>query len=331
MKAWQNKGLKSLELISNTGDNPNYSPVLPDEDYIKVKVARASLSASDIGVYKGAYGVSNIIPCRSAVALVSESEFESFKIGQRLFLSPYHNSAGGNTYKTRGENCDGYLGDFVYVPISDIYTLPEGVKDEDVIFIEDIALAINALERIDLKKGEYILLYGASYINVIIAELAMYYQAIPIIVDKEQDLLDKAEENGIYYTINVTEENVEQKIIELTAGKLADHLIFDTDCFTHIDEYTSLIKSNGCVCLAGFNKHPESIMCNLQKIIARELTIYSVNDGHSEIPSAINMIANKVINTRNMIEKEISFDDVPQELVELSSKNNYLKLIVKCH
>lgn len=331
MKFWQlaaKKSLKAVSTASENGNEPTYELQIPQEEYIKVKLTKTPLCASDWSNFLGNYGKYPLIPGRSAVGLVSESEYASYKTGQRIYLSPYHETSNG-TFLTRGVDMDGYLGDYALVPINDVYTLPEGMREEEVVFIEDIALAINALERIDLAKGEYLLLYGASYLNIIIAQLAIYYQSIPIIIDKDNDRLEIAENSGIYYTVNFQEELLSNKIVEITAGKLVDHIVFDTDAFNDIDAFTEYVKNHGNICLVGFNKYPGKITCDMQRIICGELSIIGVTDGYTAIPSAINMIANKIINTEQLIENITEFDQVPDMLYELSDKAVYLKTIVK--
>lgn len=330
MKFWQlagKKSLKSVTTIAEDGTEPTYDLPIPNEEYIKVKLTKTPLCASDWSNYLGNYGRYPIILGRSAVGLVSESEFPEYKTGQRIYLSPYHESISG-AFLTRGVDIDGYLGDYALVPINDVYTLPEGIREDDLVFIEDIALAINALERIDLSKGEYLLLYGASYLNIIIAQLAIYYQSIPIIIDKDNDRLELAENNGIYYTVNFQEELLSNKIVEITAGKLVDHIIFDTDAFNDIDAFTEFVKNHGNICLVGFNKHPGKISCDMQRIIGNELSIIGVTDGYSAIPSAINMIANKIINTEQLIEKFAPYDKFPEVIYELGDKTVYLKTVI---
>ena len=47
------------------------------------------------------------------------------------------------------------------------------------------------LEKLDVGKTQYILLNGCSSLNYIIGQLAIYYQAIPVIIEKNQELLRK--------------------------------------------------------------------------------------------------------------------------------------------
>ena len=49
---------------------------------------------------------------------------------------------------------DGFLSDFSVVAASDVYPIPEWIKDEEAVFIEHIATAINTLSKLGVEKGE---------------------------------------------------------------------------------------------------------------------------------------------------------------------------------
>lgn len=344
MRVWHLTDVRDYRLLTNVSDTANavsedsnavvlssykdtFVAKKPEEDYIKVKMTRLGVSSSDISAYLGKQSKYPIVPGRSATALVSESEFPSFKQGQRVLLSPY--SVSNNSTKIRGVDIDGYCGDYLYVPIRDIFTLPEGISDEEAVFVEDIALAIKTLVAMDVDKGEYIALYGASHLNCIIAQLCLYYQTIPVIIDTDDERLEQAQIYGVYYTVNPTLESAKQKLIEITGGKMADHLIFDADSFNTIDDLIPFVAQRGKVGLVGYNKHLPPISCNLSKIISQELHILGVADGEGEIHSAINMLANKIVKVNGMTERTCSLEDFPDMIKLISDRTNYKKSVVK--
>lgn len=340
MKVWYLSDVKSYKLMTNTQEETQdnqaiafgeqtFTVEIPQTDYIKAKITMCNIAPSDVSAYLGKTKKYPIVPGRSAIALVSESNFPAYKQGQRIFLSPYENCENGN-FKTRGVEINGYMGDYILTPLSCIYTLPEGITDEEVLFIEDIALAVKVLEKLAVDKAQYIALYGASYINNIIAQLAIYYQTIPIMIDNDEDRLNMAQNCGIYYTVNTGEENVLQKIIEITSGKLADNLIIDADNFTNIDDMTGLIKKKGKMGLFGYNKYLPNINCNLSKVVANQITVIGINNGNDEIHTAINMLANKIITTNGFIKNTVNIENFPDLMKEMSINPSFMKNIVKC-
>ncbi len=336
MKAW--KLIKPLEYkqFSNSEqniDNGNFIDCPPIDsttpELIKFKMVKCNLSVVDIDYYHDKSASPNlpITPARSAVALVSESYDSSFEIGRRVFLSPYHADEKGNII-TRSHTIDGYLSDYTVVNSKDAYPIPEGMTDSEVLFVEDVAVAVASISKLNISKGDYIALQGASYHNCIIAQLAIYYQAIPIIIDNDDDRLAIAQNLGVYYTIDTRIENAHRKTIEITSGKMIDSLVIDVDSFSTIDNVLPLVKRGGIVCLHGYKKINIKLKCNLDIILLNALTVVSIDNGYSDIMSAINLIANKVIKFDNLIGSETPFNNLMQIINFISDKHNPLKHII---
>lgn len=298
-------------------------------DCVKIRIARASITSSDLSAYKGKANFYPVMPSRIAMGLVSESSDFTLKTGQRVMLSPYHKSAGN--FQVCGVDRNGYLADYVICPLSDVYAIPEGISDESVVFIEDVALAVSVLEKLDVGKTQYILLNGCSSLNYIIGQLAIYYQAIPVIIEKNQELLDLAQDLGIYYTVNPNEENVFQKVKEITSGKMCDYMVLDLDVYPDAEGLLSCMREGGKLCLAGLDKKIEELSADLAPVFTKGLEIFGLNNGDGEIETGINMIATEVVKVDKLVEKTVDISEVAEVFAKQSEEPpRSLKTIVKC-
>ncbi len=84
-----------------------------------------------------------------------------------------------------------------------MYSIPDRLKDEEAVFTEHTAMAINVISKLKIDKGEHLVIVGATSIGIILAQVAMYHQAVPIVVDMRDELLESARRAGVYYTINI--------------------------------------------------------------------------------------------------------------------------------
>lgn len=331
MKSWKLKDVHTLELV----DEDTSAPL--SEGFARVKITNVAVNRADLSVYEGKINVKYpIVPTRVATGLISESSDSSLNKGQRVLLSSY--MKGEKNCNLFGLNKDGFLSEYVTVPLSAIYELAyqedyneidSGISDTEALFIEDIALAINVIERLALEKTQYIVLMGASHINCILAELAIYYQAIPIIIDNDNDRLNLAMDVGCYYAINTAEENALQKVLEITSGKMADCLAFDTDSFNNASDICSYLKVGGKLCLFGNNTAVDRLNSDLSPIVKNQLVLCGETSAEGSIESAINMLMNDIVKIDNFVEKTVSFDKVNDLFNEMSSKANYYKTIIK--
>ncbi len=332
MKAWQISSKEELELIEKTQDT--------EVGDIKVRISKAALSSTDIAIFEGKNPVFPIIPVRAAIGLVSEAnELAGLKKGERVVINPYilnstpkdKNNPLVPNVKVMGMDCDGLICDFISLPSSNVCLLPEGVKDDDAIFIEKISMAIKAIDVLNAEKGDYVAILGAHTLGNIIAQLAMYYQLVPIVIDADDDHLSLAEKHGIYYTVNPTKCNLNERILEITGGKMTEFTIYEPRSDVSTNYIPLITQECGTVAIVGYNHFLDKLSLNLGDALKKQLTFICVRNGYGEIYTAINLLANKVINTEGFINKVIKFDEVPSIVEQITQSHyDFGKIIVDC-
>ena len=146
MKAWQITAKEEIALVEKKQE--------AEATDVKVRISEVALSSTDVAIFEGKKASYPIIPVRSAIGLVSEAHAMSgLKKGERVVLSPYvlddpfYKKKGALVpdVKVMGLDMDGFLCDFISMPPENVYPLPEGIKDNDAIFTEQIALAVKSL------------------------------------------------------------------------------------------------------------------------------------------------------------------------------------------
>lgn len=302
------------------------------EDEVKFKLTKAAISNSDIAIFNGLSNIYPIVPVGISVGLVSEApEGCGLRIGERVIASPYvADEKDEDIIRVMGSDIDGVLGDYAIVPLKNIHLIPEGVTDKEAIFTDHISTALSIINELDIDKLQYVVILGCNCLGIILAELCIYYQAVPIIVDKIPEKLNLARECGVYYTINPAEDDVMQTINSITGGRMADVTIYsvsDSCSIANIYNYTRNKGKLGIVCKNKLNSN--KITLDIKGIYKKELTVVGVNNGHKYITSAINLLANKQLKLSNLIEKEGKFSDMPDVFIEaVKSQEIVLKTII---
>lgn len=302
-----------------------------DPNMIKVKITLTEISKTDLDIFTGDYKNAKypIIPSRIAIGLVSEALTDTYKKGEKVLLHPYIQNKLNKTLIS-GVTKDGYLSDYVIVPLSDIEVLPEKIENKEAIFIEDIALGLNAIEELDLKETNFCLFQGVSAKSCIAAQIALEHNIIPIMVDFSQERLDIATNLGVYYTINTQKAKAFDKINELTGGKMANGLIIDCDAFKPDVDILNYLSIDGKVCFTGYSSPQNSMRLDLRPAIANNLKIFGINSGVGSISTAINLLANNKISTENLFNKPFNLADAGKKMDKLSNQANYFKNLVLC-
>lgn len=314
------------------------------ENCVKVKMLSASLSVSDKMAFEGNLGgvTYPIVPGRCGAGIVSEVDpsVKSFKRGNRVYLSSrvacnecYYCRTGRRSecahLQIYGKDINGVLSDFAIVPVETMYHLPDRVSDNEAIFIEHIAIAINTINTLKVEKGDHFAIVGASALGLILAQVALYYQAVPIVIDNREERLELARELGIYYIINSAKEDVAKKVFSLTGGKMATRLAYtlDSNAMPYA-KMLSIVSTYGNAGLVGADVELDKIQIDAKAIVEKSITLYGINRTTDNITSAINMLASKDVKVANFI-TEIPFTAVPEFLTKLKEGEDFIQIVVK--
>ncbi|OPY76646.1 MAG: Sorbitol dehydrogenase [Syntrophorhabdus sp. PtaU1.Bin058] len=205
-------------------------------------------------------------------------------------------------HQTRlGQHVDGGMAKYVIVPSNSLFKVPEGVDLLEASVIEPLGVVLRAFERCDMKPGDDIVIMGPGPIGLLGVMLAKHSGAATVIAsglkdDKER--LGYATKFGAV-TVTVGEENLKDKVLELTNGKGADIVMDVSGGQASLADAASIVKRGGQIGVIGLS--PEG-MFNPYVIVDKELTIHgSFRRQPSTWFRAIKLVASKVIDTRPII------------------------------
>jgi len=323
MKVWKIKNEKDIKLDEFTCPR--------EKEQIKVKISKAAISSTDICAL-AKDGQHILTPCHSAMGFVSESDNELYKFGSRVIVSPFVETLvrGKKVVEVMGVNREGLLQDFINLPESNVFVLPEGIpiSDEEAVFAEYIATGIKVLEPYKGEKGKYVVIAGASTLGLIVAQLCVYYQLVPILIDMDADKLALSERCGIYYTLNPTFSNLEKSIDEITGGRKCDVAVLAGEGVA-LKTVPYLLKDEGEIVISGYILRVQNQIAT-DVILAKQLKIIGVNNGFGEMPTAINILANKIVKTEGFIDHRIAFSDLPSIVEDcIQYPYHYNKILVE--
>lgn len=322
MKQWIIENLNEINLVD--GD-----AIQRAEGEVKLKIAKVAISATDCAPYINDDAHTKVIG-HSAIGYVSEADEDSgLKLGSRVVISPFIKvrEHGVDNIKTMGIDIDGLLRDFVSIKEENVLQLPESVSDDEAIFCDHIAIGNKVFGSFDCNKGDYIVIVGASTLGLMLSQLALYYQMVPILVDLDGDKLQLAEKWGVCYTLNPTFDNLERRVEEITGGRLAEAAIFAGEA-VGVNSAIRLVKNDGDVIVAGYGFYTKHKI-DTSNILRKQLRLKGVCNGVGEMSSAINLLANKIVKTEGLISAQANFEEVPDVLKNcVQYPYQYSKIII---
>lgn len=292
----------------------------------KVKITKLLLGKHEARLLNSG---TQIIPGRYAVGLVSEAGANCFGIekGDRVYINPdtpcgrcYNctndDGAACSDLRSAGENCDGYLRDFAVIPCENLFTLPESVSDNDALYIDYLSHAVSAFSKLEIKKGEHVVVIGASTFGIILSLLIIYYQGVPILIDRDEEKLQQAKNCGVYYTLN-TESDLIGDVSELTGGRMAESVVYINDSDLNTSIALNLASYSGQIAFVGLTGSGE-LMLNVTRAMNKQLLIHGIVSGLGNTATSINLIANKAIPLSRFHGEIVRYDDVPQKLQNMA-------------
>ncbi len=312
MKVWQLTSPNNIEHVA--------SPDLKrPQDKVKVKITKALLSESDVGVYTGAIKVKYpFVPGRFAIGQVTEAGDCFVKKGDRVYLSGVtEDELSPDGLQIAGETCDGFYRDFVLASIDDVYPLPPSVTDEAAFLIDAVALAERVVTEMEVSVGQHIIVVGGGLFGNVLCQILIYHRAVPILADNNEERLARAKKSGIYYTFH-NDETLEENVMKVTGGKKADGAVYLT--FSNRAEPSSffrLLKRDSF--MAFCSQTAKSLAVNLEYAIKNNVCVKGFSESREYVSTAINILANKAVTFTEFPYRTYREEQLPGLMKEYAS------------
>ena len=297
--------------------------VISSPTQAKVKITKVLISYPEIREYNGTSGNKHPrVPGMFAVGVVAEAGPECVKVEKnaRVYINgtrPCGECA--DCRKGKKENCafpkisgvntDGYLRDFVIAEEEDLFPLPPSVNDKEALYAGVISLCENVVDRLDVPKGTHVAVIGAGETGNILSQLLIYHQAVPVLIDRDENKLETASKCGIYYTLKA-DENLAKNLSEITGGRMAEACVYTAFCGITPDLPFELTAARGKVIYAGL-EFPE-IGVKLKSALDKKLTVTGTTDEFAQISAAINLLVNKAVDFSPFLSDEENAADLAE-------------------
>ena len=298
----------------------------------KVKITKALVTLSDVLRYTGEVRVENVVLGSYGIGVVSEvgSNFFDMKKGSKVYIEPTRNCGECFNCKSNDEfNCtdiqfagsdyNGFLRDFISEKTSNLYILPESIPDKEALYVGKVALALSIIDRLNVEKGDHIAIIGGTTLGIILSELLIYYQAVPILIDDDKDNIAKAKKSGVYYALS-DETKWLKDVTSITGGRMAKGVVCMSDSGISPKHAFSVASFGAPVVFSGTTHYNSSL--SFLTALKKQLVLMFVNSGYGNTAASINLLANKAIDFSGITTEISTYKEVPMLFNKLSEKLN---------
>jgi alcohol dehydrogenase len=289
----------------NVGD-----PGIQEPTDVIVKVDTTTICGTDLHILKGdvpAVTEGRILG-HEAVGTVVETgaAVTTIAVGDRVLVScisacgrcrfcregRYGQCVGGGGWIC-GHLIDGHQAESARGPCADtsVYKVPEGLTDEQVLFLADIlptAFEVGVIAG-RVQPGDTVAVVGAGPIGLATMLTAGLYTPGRIVaIDLADARLERSHDFGADVTINNGREDAVARVMELTDGLGADVAVEAVGVPATFELAAELIRPGGHVANVGVHGHPASL--HLEKLWIKDVTITTGLVDTTTIPQLLALI-----------------------------------------
>ena len=224
--------------------------------------------------------------------------------------------------KHYGLTSDGFFAESKAMLPRSLIHLPDNVTDEEAAIVEPVALALRVLNHLQPNLGDWVTVVGQGPIGLLMTQVALLKGCRVIAVDLEDYRLKFAEKYGADAVINAKEEDVPKAIRKLT--KLgSDFVIEAAGTVKTVEQTPFLVRKAGKVALVGESEG----YLNLGE--ADEAQFFTIYLSPVEYPSAVELIARKLVDVKGLITHRFKLEEFEKALQTIEDPaEKALKVIV---
>ena len=205
---------------------------------------------------------------------------------------------------------DGAMADYVVIPQHTLCRLPEGLSFQKAAMVEPVSIAVHAVERADIRLGDYVVVIGCGIIGLLTLQAARLAGAGKVIaVDLVDYKLERARELGATDTVNPKGRDAVEAIRALTGGEGADASLEAVGFPPTVDLAIRCLRKGGRTVIIG-NLTPEVPM-PLQVVVQRELDVRGTVASAGEYPACLELIAAGRIDVDSLLSRTAPLAEAP--------------------
>lgn len=323
--------LDGLKLVDRPEPRPAHGQIV-------VRVRAASLNYRDLIVMLGAYGKVSLplVPLSDGageVVAVGEG-VTRWQSGDRIAGTFFPDwlagpvSAESTKAALGGGSTNGMLSEFVTLSEHGAVRVPEHLSFEEAATLPCAALtAWNALvEQGRVKAGETIVLLGTGGVSIFGLQIAKLHGARTIITSSSDEKLARAVALGADATINYrTTSDWEKKVVELTGGHGADHVLEVGGAGTFAKSLRAT-RIGGHVALIGVLAGVASEL-RVTDILMKSLRVNGIYVGNREMFESLNRAVTQH-QLKPVIDRVFPFTEARAAYEHLQSGKHFGKVVI---
>jgi 2-desacetyl-2-hydroxyethyl bacteriochlorophyllide A dehydrogenase len=305
--------------------------VLPD--HVVVETEYAGICGTDLHIYRGEFHDRVRFPAITGHefgGIIREvgKNVKNLKAGDRVAVDPIiscHNCPAClsghinacRTLKLLGVDLDGGFGQYVAMPASRAFPLPDNVPMTYVPMVEMYGLGHHILQRGQVQPGETVAILGTGKLGLSVLDVLCHSTgaARTIAVDLQPFRLETARRLGAECVIDVTQDDPVERVMDLTHGVGVDCVI---ECVGHyhvvegreppLAQAVKMIRNGGRIVTAGLGEQATAV--HFKTLVIKEAQIIASRVTLGEFPRALRLMSQGLLHPELLVTDQMALRDI---------------------
>ena len=306
----------------------NYAKPIPQKGEALIKVTLAGICNTDYEITKGYMGYKGVLG-HECVGIVEEiNDDDKSLLGKRVVSEISYgceDPACPYCAEKLYRHCpnrhtlgiwkkDGCFAEYFTMPINVLFEVPENVEDEQAVFVEPLAAALEITEQHHIKPYEKVIVLGDGKLGLITALALNSLNLDVILVGKHQNKLDIAKNQGVKTAL----------LNEFKIEKIYDVVVKATGSISGFETALALTKPRGVLVLKSTIAASKEF--NLAPIVIDEITVLGSRCG--QFGPALRLLQSERVDFKPLISGVYSIDNAIEGF-EKNKEKNTLKVLLK--
>ncbi len=325
-------GIKKMELVDAK------SPVLTNDNDVKIKLATVGVCGSDIHYYAvgkiGTQVVEYPFPVGHECSGIIEETgagVTNVKVGDLVVVDPaVHCGVCDQCLAGRPHTCrngkflgcpgqlDGCLGEYIVMPGFTCYPVTGKLNPAQAALIEPLSIGVYAVNQAGIEdKSKSVAIFGAGPIglSILFKLLADGVNNIGMVEPLEYRI-EKAKEVGALYCIHPEKEDVLQ-VVQQKEEYLLDVVFEASGEQEAVDNALNILKPGGKLILVGIPPSAEYTF-NMDLMRRKELSVINIRRQNHCVQEAIDLVVSGKIDIEKMVTHNFTLEETAEafEMVE---------------
>ncbi len=315
-------------------------PTIQSPDQVLIKVKTVGICGSEVHAFHGTH------PYRKAPVILGHEmsgdilavgeAVTNFKAGDRVIVDPQW-TCGQCEYCRAGDinlcpakkvlgtpSWPGAFGEQVVVPEEAVFHLPSHLSYVQGALIEPLTVGVHDTRQANLVAGESVAILGTGSIGGLLAGVCHARGAELIITaDIRQHCLDAARERlGATHDFLLPDDNLVDKVKELTGGEGIDVVFIAADDVTLVNLAVKLAKRRGRIVLVALMTYAP-LQLAAYDIISKELSIVgSTMSNNQDVQEAIELVASGRVDVEGIVTHQLPIEEAQRGMELAHTKDD---------